>query len=440
MKLSRFLTHCEFEGSGYLHSGLSGAVYSLELDDYFGLLEDPAQFVANRPEIAAELRRWYFLVPERLREIDVLKRRRNLGCADRRHLGLTVITSLACNFDCPYCYEDKRVSLIGAGVEQALFDLVSERMPTLETLQIHWLGGEPLLAKRRLLGLSAKLQALSLEHGVRYAANVTTNGFLLDAGTAQALRSAGITHAQVCLDGPPDIHDKMRPQTNGKGSFKQVLENVEASCEILDLTVRVNADTSNYDRCKELLEILQGRRLNGKITIYLGHLVNVDDGAPSPSATYLPRCFAGGEFAQKEIEFLRLAAEMGFNGPALPGPITTPCTAVRPDEFVVGSEGELYKCWENVGNRGEIIGNISDLANLDLERQRKWLDFDPFTDAECSNCVALPSCMGGCRHHQLDDRLHDARCSTFRSTSVEQLMLFAKQVRGKNQVSLLRPE
>jgi uncharacterized protein len=31
------------------------------------------------------------------------------------------------------------------------------------------------------------------------------------------------------------------------------------------------------------------------------------------------------------------------------------------NELVVGSEGELYKCWASVGNHAEAVGHIRDL-------------------------------------------------------------------------------
>ena len=48
----------------------------------------------------------------------------------------------------------------------------------------------------------------------------------------------------------------------------------------------------------------------------------------------------------------------------------------------MGSEGELYKCWDSVGNKMEVTGTIFDYANPN-GRVRRWLDYDPFTNDEC---------------------------------------------------------
>ena len=105
---------------------------------------------------------------------------------------------------------------------------------------------------------------------------------------------------------------------------------------------------------------------------------------------------------------------------AHPRPTGAPCTAVRDNELVVGSRGELYKCTETVGNSAEVIGNLLTWPRTD-DRALRWLTYEPFEDDECRQCPALPVCMGGCAYHAMDPRLHDSRCSTFRYTHRQQV-------------------
>jgi len=105
-------------------------------------------------------------------------------------------------------------------------------------------------------------------------------------------------------------------------------------------------------------------------------------------------------------------------------PAATPCTAVREHELVVGSRGELFKCWYDVGNPGESIGTIHDLDARN-SRLAKWLLYDPFSDPDCTTCIALPGCMGGCAAHALvGDR--DSRCGTFRHSYREQVARYVE--------------
>jgi uncharacterized protein len=96
---------------------------------------------------------------------------------------------------------------------------------------------------------------------------------------------------------------------------------------------------------------------------------------------------------------------------------------VRGNDLVVGARGELYKCWDSVGNSGEVVGHLRSWKDLD-DRAVKWLRYDPFADEDCRSCIALPGCMGGCAHHQLTDP-GDSKCSTFRLTYRRQVEEYA---------------
>lgn len=48
----------------------------------------------------------------------------------------------------------------------------------------------------------------------------------------------------------------MRPLANGKGTFRRIVDNLRHAVEHLDVSVRMNVDTGNYDRAEELLQVL----------------------------------------------------------------------------------------------------------------------------------------------------------------------------------------
>jgi uncharacterized protein len=196
--------------------------------------------------------------------------------------------------------------------------------------------------------------------------------------------------------------------------------------------VRVKLDGANVASYGELLQILADEGFAGKLDVYPAQLTKVDDGVPAPSASYPAECLSCRTFADVEGEFQELAQNFGFHRPHLPSPVGAPCTAVRGNELVVGSRGELYKCWDSVGNSAETIGNVSDWRNQNT-RVAKWRDFDPFADSECRNCIALPVCMGGCAHHAMDPNLYDSRCSTFRWTYAQQIERFVEDAEARTQ-------
>jgi uncharacterized protein len=82
-------------------------------------------FSAGAPEPACTARviellvRGSMLIPSELDELELLARRYRLSRHNTDHFALTIVTSLGCNFDCPYCYEAKHPSVMNEEVRKA---------------------------------------------------------------------------------------------------------------------------------------------------------------------------------------------------------------------------------------------------------------------------------------------------------------------------------
>jgi uncharacterized protein len=432
--MSSYNVWVEEDGSDFVYNGVSGALLKLgpgERDaiDRFFTGDRGAGCSAGLLE---SLARGRMIVSDDLQEIDLLAQRYEVSRNEQSRLALTIVTSLGCNFDCPYCFEDKHPSILGPEVEAACVQMLRDKLPTISNFNVGWYGGEPLVGKRPLISLSKTFIAMCDAAEVAYSADIITNGYMLDEATCAELRDCRVEVAQITLDGPPEVHDRMRPLAGGGPTFERIVANLRHAVDYLSVAVRVNVDTENYTRLEELLQILAANGLTGRLQVYLGQLVAIDDGGGAPSSTYKAPCFTSKQFAGVVTEFTELAMGYGFAGPSVPTPIGAPCTAVRANEYVVGSKGELYKCWESVGNPTHVIGNISDYANIN-GRVRRWMSYDPFKDAECRSCIALPACMGGCAHHGMDVRLYENRCDTFRYNYRERVGLMAKVAGGGSQ-------
>ena len=408
--------------SSYVYNGISGRIVEVPT----GQRAAVQQFIAGDDDAPADpglllaLARANMIVPEGLDELALLRERyaRSRHGQDRFHL--TVVTSLGCNFDCPYCFEAKHPSLIDDDVRRQLLPLVDRKLRTARRLEVLWYGGEPLVGLGALLTLSDEFLARAAAAGAGYAASIITNGYLLTAEVARQLRERSVTAAQVSLDGPPAVHDRRRPLAGGRGSFDQVLANVVAVAGILDVGIRINLDAGNVAGLPELMGILAAAGLAGRVGVHLGHVLPSPGNPLSPGAAYGTSCLPRAAFAEAEQEFADLAAGLGFATGEAAAPTGAPCTAVRANELVIGSRGEIYKCTETVGDPHEVVGNLRDWPR-EGDRLSKWLTYDPFTDPECRTCHALPVCMGGCAYHAMNGSAADSRCSTFRFRHREQV-------------------
>lgn len=139
---------------------------------------------------------------------------------------LTIMPTEGCNFRCPYCYEDHLPITMRRKIMDQINLYIAEQSQHFDSIHIAWFGGEPTLCKDTILETSAYIQALQNTNHFQYHANMTTNGYLLDATLFQQFYQVGITSYQITLDGWH--HDKTRPHVSGKGTLKAILANLTA--------------------------------------------------------------------------------------------------------------------------------------------------------------------------------------------------------------------
>lgn len=151
-------------------------------------------------------------------------------CYDREFCVQISVTN-HCNLSCRHCYRDVRQAFSDEFTTSELVELLHQVRDLAHSLDrepnVVLSGGEPLA--RADLGLVVRV-ARSL--GIQ--AHVNTNGTLVTAELAAALREWGILAVQVSLDGASaEAHDRIR----GRGSFARTLAGVrhllEAGMEVM---------------------------------------------------------------------------------------------------------------------------------------------------------------------------------------------------------------
>lgn len=79
-----------------------------------------------------------------------------------------------------------------------------------------------------------------------------------------------------------------------------------------------------------------------------------------------------------------------------PKRIYSTCGCDRENSYVIDPKGNINKCWEEIGNKKHIIGNIN--KGLKMHKTPTYYDhmlYNPLENKNCSNCSILPICMGG---------------------------------------------
>lgn len=137
---------------------------------------------------------------------------------------VSLLVGYRCNLSCPMCGQwGERGSFRAMGKEGIERELTLQDVGSIVTQVRRWkpavtfFGGEPLMNRDIIaMILSAK------EAGLRV--NVITNGTLLGKMAAEIVR-AGIDEVIVSLDGPEEVHDRMRGRA---GTYARVVRGIES--------------------------------------------------------------------------------------------------------------------------------------------------------------------------------------------------------------------
>ena len=287
-------------------------------------------------------------------------------------------------------------------------------------LSIAWYGGEPLLAFEVICDLMEKIDDLDL---VFEGSGLITNGYLLDSEKISRLNNLKITSVQITLDGPEEVHDKRRFLSGGGPTFRRIMENVDnlmnSSYEGV-CTIRVNIDKHNLDQFIVLRSALLERFRGKKLSVYAGQ-VNTGFGHSYDGTCNLDM------LAWKDFNLdmrRRIGQPTGAFYPG--GNMDSICIATTHYGFVVGPEGELYKCWEDAGNKAMVTGSIfrdNPVANPELQALYSN-GIDAYSDPECLKCDVLPICGGGCANKRLRAKQFGEKGLEFCSPYKEHLIIY----------------
>jgi radical SAM protein with 4Fe4S-binding SPASM domain len=187
-----------------------------------------------------------------------------------------VALTYRCNLSCLFCYASCSCHRADAGDELSTSQLrrVLDVIRTdAQVPSTSFTGGEPML-RPGILDLVAYAKSIGLR------VNLITNGTLVDAGAARALRHAGLDSAQVSLEGAtPETHDSL---TQVEGSYEATLAGVG---HLRDVGIPVHTNTTlNRGNLAEAAEFPRLARELGLKRFSMNLIIPCGSAGPSPAA------------------------------------------------------------------------------------------------------------------------------------------------------------
>lgn len=322
-----------------------------------------------------------------------IKLKRTLSRYNSNILSLTIAPTTACNFKCTYCYEQGRQCKTIENTSNIVEDILrfAKSFPHVENLFVTWYGGEPLLKFDFIEAMSMRF----LEEFAQYRAHMITNAYLLSESVIRKLKKLHISMLQITIDGMESTHNKRRPHIVKKDSFRTIIHNLDNLFQLypeVAVALRVNIDKSNSGEFHELYVFLTDRYKNCKLNIHPGWVTDEFSIEQNCDCLNTP----------ERTSFLIDQSEL-YNIPVnlYPSAEYGECSARHINSFVIGPEGELYKCWNDIGNIEKKIGTIKEYSVFNPISTNYMLGNDSLVSERCKKCFCFPICNGGCPYSRI---------------------------------------
>jgi uncharacterized protein len=290
----------------------------------------------------------------------------------------------ACNCNCLYCYQKSRplsmTEEIAQKTDAYYMTLINQKRP--QRILDNYIGGEPLLNFQVLLNSASRRYHFCLGKGIEYDWGITTNGLLLDNNCFRQMMAVNLKHVRVSLAGPKEIHDHLRPDKQGNGTYETIIKNLKG----IDQQVKIGIECQ-YDA---------GAEDYRKIPLMLDEItaegIRIDEIAFTPiqprkqEAQFI--CGNGDP-----VIYTWLAAEAAQRGfPMYDEPPGNYCMADMRNYLIIDAKGNILPCLLECGELA--YGDV--VTGIDFRKEAQILDRQ--RPGKCvESCDLAPLCTGGCR-------------------------------------------
>ncbi len=310
-----------------------------------------------------------------------------------------------CNLNCSYCFASQgkyhgERALMSFETGKRALDFLIENSGTRTNLEVDFFGGEPLMNWGVVKQLVAYARTQEPIHHKKFRFTLTTNGVLIDDDVID-FANKEMSNVVLSLDGRKEIHDRLRVDYAGNGSYDRIVPKFQKLVEARggkNYYMRGTFTHANTDFTNDILHMAD----LGFTELSMEPVVCAPGDAAALTQEDLPILFEQYELLAKEM-IRRKKEGRGFTFYHYMLDLTGgPCIYKRISGCGSGTEymavtpwGELYPCHQFVGDEHYSLGNIWDgVTNTALRDEFKCCN--AYARPECSDCWAKLYCSGGC--------------------------------------------
>lgn len=307
---------------------------------------------------------------------------------ERGFMNITIMLTLDCNFRCPYCFENLKKENVSNNVCK-IVDFITNFIvdKNIKHININWFGGEPLLEVKNIEKIYNLVYPICKLRGVTYSSTLTTNGYLLNYATYKKLKDLKVTTFQITIDGVEKIHNKHRYLSNGKGTFKKIISNLEnvlkEDTSNTNFIIRTNCSDENLEYMSEYFEFFINKFGKfGNVMADFHEITNFENNCKSEVTD-----------SERVVNLINEFVSIGGNHVPILWRLYSrnSCLAFDRNSFVIFPNGTVSKCSVETGSGNLNLGFIDNYDNIKNKNDSTHYSIYE----ECNDCDFSSFCKNG---------------------------------------------
>ncbi len=311
--------------------------------------------------------------------------------------GMVLAPGYACNFACPYCYQQglHKTGKMTQEMLERIMKLVEAyyERDHFENFYLGWYGGEPLLYLDVIEAFSQMILPFCDERGISTRMDLISNTSLATPEVARRLAECRVDFAMCTFEGMRDMQNARRLSRNGEDTFESVLQGMENFRDAgIKAMVMANLDKNNASDLDDLQELFAEKGFEFNYDMLKDYYNDYALGGHTCPGIDL---FTEDEYAKfSHDRFLKEVPQQAQTFAGMFTPVRNYCRRYLENYLVIDGEGDVYKCDGWMGHEDWKLFSVFD--DVDVNNLRTST-YDPHDDPECATCRVLPLCRGYCR-------------------------------------------
>lgn len=347
-----------------------------------------ANMEKDMPSFYEQLKNSLFIVPNEFKESEIIKNVKREKIYDSAMYQVMVNTTLDCNLNCWYCYEDLipksklKKEVINAIEKHIELQYSRSRF---NILKMSFFGGEPFVNFEGIKKLLDFAKLFCAERDIELVADFTTNATLITQEHIEFLKNFRC-HFQITLDGNRKMHNSIKKDKEQilKDTYQKTLDvlyDINSQISNRWVAVRVNF---NNNTLKHIDEIISDIDFLDRKTTYV----------------ILKKVWqVSKEKVDKELlhKTIQKFMDMEFLLDYYIMPKGSVCFAERYNHVLFNFDGKVFKCSTIKFEDSEVLGSLNystGRLNWNLNKMASW--YEDITPQECIKCKWFPVCLGPC--------------------------------------------